>query len=31
MAAEAAGLSFEALCERLLELALERRPVVAGA
>jgi D-alanine-D-alanine ligase len=30
MAAEAAGLSFERLCERLLELALEREPVAAG-
>ena len=29
MAAEAAGLSFERLCERLLELALEREPVIA--
>ena len=29
MAAEAAGLSFERLCERLLELALDREPVAA--
>ncbi len=30
MAAEAAGFSFERLCQRLLELALERSPVAAG-
>jgi D-alanine-D-alanine ligase len=30
MAAEAAGMSFEDLCERILELALERRPQPAG-
>jgi D-alanine-D-alanine ligase len=29
MAAEAAGFGFERLCERLLELALERQPAVA--
>lgn len=29
MAAEAAGLSFERLCERLLEIALERSPTAA--
>ncbi len=31
MAGEAAGLGFERLCERLLELALERQPVSASA
>jgi D-alanine-D-alanine ligase len=30
MAAEAAGLDFERLCQRLLELALERAPETAG-
>ena len=30
MAAEAAGLSFEQLCERILDLALARQPAVTG-